>query len=215
MKKNKISILVLVSIIICLVISVGVQANNGPNTNVQEILNSIKKFRTEADFLKADDSYVLEIGERKITKAEYELMKIQLDTQDEKRVDEFLIKRVLEKKVAKDKGIEVDENEVLDYINFVREHYNKDAEIRKMADDYFEAYGFDKDSFWTSEEAYAMYHDFILLGELRGSIMSEVMAENEAELENLTYEEIQDLADEKLDKLVDNAKSKIKIKKHN
>lgn len=204
----------LILLLVVTVLIVGVVAQANEHLNIDDILNNVKKTRKEIELSEEKDKYIMQIGDTKITKMEYELTKAHLEDQDEKHLEEFLTRQVLLKKIAKEKGIKIEENEVLEYIGFIQKKYDEDVSIKELMDKYFEAYGFDESSFWSSNEAYDMYYDFILLGKLREIVILDLQDKSKEKIQNFTQEEIQDLANQELDKLVAKEKSKIEIIKY-
>ena len=213
MKRNtKLTLLTLLYMTIFFSMLITSQAKKDDSSLVEHMKN-LKDVREQLDNLKDKDKIVLEIGDRKISEKDYQLAKAMLNNtvQD---VEEHIIKKSLVKIIAKQKGINVEQSEVLAYIESMKTQINNanDIQSKQIIELFFETYGFDKNTFWESVEAYDMYYDYLLVAKLRQSILQDVIKEKDKE--ELTNDNYNILVDQKIENLITETRNKISIKKY-
>ncbi|KAB3537736.1 hypothetical protein F8154_02700 [Alkaliphilus pronyensis] len=214
--KTKHLIIAVLLIAIILALFSFVQASKDENS-INEVVRKVQVERKKLDKLELDDASktVLQIDDIKISKKHYELTKTTLNTDDKKEIEDFIINRTIQRIIAKEKGIKVSKEEVLDYIAYLKEIYKADEESRELATLYFQTYGFNEETFWESQLAYDMYADFLLLSKFRYYIFEEV-SENNSHLSIETNKDKLDmLVKSRIEELVDAKKASITIKTNN
>jgi len=214
MVKKRVRLLMILSIVTLLIFGIAAQAKE--KQDVDGFFNNIKKVRKELESSNTKSDIVLEIGEKKITRKDFELTKAarqNIKEETEETVKEKIIKNEILKIIAKDKGIKAEKKEVLSYIDFVKESFNENEESKAMLNNYFETYGFDKNTFWTGEIAYGLYENYIVQSKLRKTILNEKISEDES-IKQLSNKEINEIIEQEIEKLIEDKKDEVEIKRY-
>ena len=175
----------------------------------EELVSNIKTIGDYILYSKPDQALVMEIGDVKITREQLKLSKSIAKDKSDIAVYENLIKSTIRGLVARDEGIELTREEVFRYIEQLQKSYNDNPNSKDVLYQYFGALGVEEAEFWTSNETYKVYYEFLLDSKLRRSIGEKIV---EAKGNQANYEELRQLVDEELNRLIDLKLSTVNIK---
>ncbi|CAH2213481.1 SurA N-terminal domain-containing protein [Tepidibacter aestuarii] len=213
MCKNKKIIMTIVALVV-LVISIGVNADdfNDSTVNIQDT-KVIKKMEKDIKAEKNNnisDEIVLEIDDRKISKKDLNIAKISLNTDDNKKVEKVITKRMATQKIAKDLGITATDDEVKEFIDKNKEAVNNNEEAKAQFESYIEGLGMTESQFWNDKDIIRSYKETLITGKLKGQMRKELKEQNPSKSHN----EIEQLMIDKLDNMIKKEKSNMKIKRN-
>ncbi|CAH2213184.1 SurA N-terminal domain-containing protein [Tepidibacter aestuarii] len=213
MCKNKKIIMIIVALCV-LVISIGVNADdfNNSTVNIQDT-KVIKKMGKDIKAEKNNNTsneIVLEIDDRKISKRDLNIAKISLNTDDNKKVEKVITKRMATQKIAKDLGITATDDEVKEFIDKNKEAVNNNEEAKAQFESYIEGLGMTESEFWNDKDIIRSYKETLITGKLKGQIRKELKEQNPSKSHN----EIEKLMIDKLDNMIKKEKSNMKIKRN-
>lgn len=160
--------LVVVSTII-LILIVYFQATNTKDGT--ELFHNIKLTRELNNDL--SEYVVLEIGDRKITNKEFNIIKAGrqcLKNESDNEIIQNIINYEITKMIAREKNITVDKEEVLSYMQTIKDESIKNKNTKELLEKYYDAYGLDADTFWDSQLAYNLYENLLVITRLNKSI---------------------------------------------
>lgn len=203
-----------ISLILIIILLSGFAIFTNGNTQSLNIFDNIKKTKDDLELSKQKDDIIIEIGNEKITKEDLELSKVMSPNKSEQDIKEKLIENKVLKIVAENKKISVSEEEVLAYIDFVKEAFeNSNKQSKALFEKYLDAYGFNESTFWTDPQTYEMYKDYLTQNKLREVILNEKV-QGDKNIEELTNQEKREIIQSEIDHLVQSVKNKLTIKEY-
>ncbi|WP_197051402.1 SurA N-terminal domain-containing protein [Caloranaerobacter azorensis] len=157
---------------------------------------------------KTSRDVVLEIGDEAITLQRFKTVGAMLKTEDKNKITDFIVKHVLIKKLAREKGITVSDNEVKEYIQQIRTFIDNNDKAKEKFNVFLESFGFTEEEFWSSDRTFEIYKSALLEGKYREIFREEFRNK----CKDKTSGEIERLVEKRIDELIKHEKEKIKVK---
>jgi len=209
MKKGK--HIVILSILLFILISFAGMIEFTSYSKGADFTSFAKTFRDHLIINRPGDAIVLQIGNHKITREQFDETKISTSDKSDQATYEYIIKSTIRNMVAQDMGIGVGRDEVFKYIGTLKRSYVENPQAMSVLKQKFEELGLEESSFWTSNRTYKIYYDFLLVSKLRSHLRKEIHRANNLST-NYTNEEIHNLVDSELDRLINQKSNEIKIR---
>ncbi|QUH26236.1 hypothetical protein [Serpentinicella alkaliphila] len=175
----------------------------------EELVSNIKTIGDYILYSKPDQALIMEIGDVKITREQLKLSKSIAKDKSDIAAYESLIRSTVKGLVAQDEGIELTREEVFKYIEQLQKNYNENPNSKEVLNQYFESMNLKEGEFWILNETYKVYYDFLLDSKLRRSLGEKIV---QAKGNQYNYEELRQLVDEELNRLIDLKLSTVNIK---
>jgi hypothetical protein len=153
---------------------------------------------------------VMEVGDTKISLQNFKTVGAMLKTDDENKINDYIVERVLIRKIAKERGITTTDKEIKKYIQELREFINSNEEARKKFNVYLSNLGYSEEEFWSSESTFEQYKNMLIEGKYRGLLREKYMSKYNDKAVN----EIEKLVTEEVKKSIEVEKGKVQIRKH-
>jgi hypothetical protein len=198
-------------VLVLLILGIAVNASN--ISDLDMLKKELKEIGLKVNYIKKDETserVVLEVGNELITLQRFNTIGAILKTEDKDKITDFVVKHVLIRKIAREKGITVSDNEVQEYMQQLRTFINNNSKAKEKFNIFLKSFGFTDEEFWSSDETFIIYKSALLEGKYRGILRKEFIDK----YKDKTINEIEKLVDNKLDELIKVEKEKIKIKKY-
>ena len=209
MKSKKVKLII--TILFLLIIGVTVNAFNIDafdlfKKDINEIGTKVKN--VEAN--ETNQEIALEIGDVAVTSQHFKTVGAMLKTEDENKITDYIVERVLIRKKAEERGITVTDTEVNEYIQEIKDFINSNKDARDKFNIYLESLGYSEEDFWSSESTLEQYKNMLIEGKCRYSLRKEFMNK----YKDKSINEIEELVNEEIKELIEAEKEKVQIKKH-
>jgi len=153
----------------------------------------------------------LEIGDETVTEERFKILGVTLQTDDNQKIEDFIVRNHIIRQLAKEKNINVTKSQVEEYMNELKEMIEKNDNVREKFNDYLEAFGFSYDEYWENEDVILAYNSALLIGNYRASLRDEFTGKN---MINQDFNEIEKKVDKEIENIIEKEKNKIKIKRN-
>ncbi|WP_427339899.1 SurA N-terminal domain-containing protein [Caloranaerobacter sp. DY30410] len=197
-------------IILCLLV-LGVAVGASKINSFDIFKKELKEIDSKVKDIEKDKTsrdVVLEIGDEAITLQRFKTVGAMLKTEDKNKITDFIVKHVLIKKLAREKGITVSDDEVKEYIQQIRTFIDSNDKAKEKFNVFLESFGFTEEEFWSSDKTFEIYRSALLEGKYRKTFREEFRNK----YKDKTLKEIERLVDKKIDELIKAEKEKIKVK---
>lgn len=158
----------------------------------------------------ANKKIVLEIGDELISLKNFKTVGVMLKTEDKNVIADYIIERILIRKMAGEKGVTVTDEEVKEYMQETRDFINSNGDTKAKFNVYLESFEYNEEGFWTSESTFDQYKNMLIEGEFRGLLRKEFMNKYKDKAIN----EIEQLVTEEIKGLIEARKQNTQIEKH-
>lgn len=200
-------------IIILFLLIIGVIVNIF-NTNALDLfrkdINEIGAKVKNVGANETNQEIALEIGDIAVTSRDFKTVGAMLKTEDENKITDYIVERVLIRKKAGEQGITVTDTEVNEYIQEIKDFINSNKDAKDKFNIYLESLGYSEEDFWSSESTLEQYKNMLIEGKYRYSLRKEFMNK----YKDKSINEIEELVNEEIKKLIEAEKEKVQIKKH-
>lgn len=186
---------------------------NEPLTYQQQIKESIKNIeqvRNDLQRSKDGDQIVFEINTKKITKEDFKLQTASMVGRKKSDIEDEFIKKYILISIAEERGIQVEEKEVYEFMENMRVNLHH-PDFKETMQQFYAAYGYDEESYWKLERTYNNYYEGLLISKLLDSLYEDVISKSK----DIDPGKIQELVREEQDKLVKEYLKNAKIISHN
>ncbi|KGG80259.1 hypothetical protein Y919_07380 [Caloranaerobacter azorensis H53214] len=210
MKLKNVKFITIITIVLSLLL-LGVAVGASKIDSLDIFKKELKEIGTKVKDIEQDKTsrdVVLEIGDEAITLQRFKTVGAMLKTEDKNKITDFIVKHVLIKKLAREKGITVSDNEVKEYIQQIRTFIDNNDKAKEKFNVFLESFGFTEEEFWSSDRTFEIYKSALLEGKYREIFREEFRNK----CKDKTSGEIERLVEKRIDELIKHEKEKIKVK---
>jgi hypothetical protein len=125
--------------------------------------------------LNKNSSIVLEVGQDKITRKQFDTIGKSLRTNDLEIIENYLINETVKREVCIENGIDVSSEEVMEYINKLEKIPNVGIQVRLEFDKYLHGIGISEEEFWNSQGTINNIESMIMVGKYKGLLRAEFL----------------------------------------
>ena len=129
----------------------------------------------EKESNKYSNSIVLEIGEDKISRKQFDAAGKSLRTNDLEIIENYLINETVKREICKENSIDVSSEEVMEYINKLEKIPNVGIQVRLEFDEHLHSIEISEEEFWSSQGTINSIKNMIIVGKYKGLLRAEFL----------------------------------------